>query len=197
VNEQPDSESIVRNVVENKFAIGYSGIGFMIPGVRALPLALDIKSEYFPAEPRHAYTGEYPLTRTLLLYVNRAPGSALDPLRREFIRYIFSRDGQSHIVRSGYLPLDHVIASRALTLVGLDRDDHLAVSAAVAQTVGSQVAKTQPPKRDIAKADAAEGEVAKTSTATTTKIDSPPLPPSSSSHSRLRFLPHRHPRLVK
>src|SRR5262249_51446216 len=152
---------------------------FMIPGVRALPLALDIKSEYFPAEPRHAYSGEYPLTRTLLLYLNRAPGTALDPLRREFIRYIFSRDGQSDVVRSGYLPLDHVIASRALALVALDRDD-LLVSATVAETAGSQVTKNEPAKRDMAKAEAAPREAAKTPPATAAKTGTPQSPSYSS-----------------
>src|SRR5262249_38630965 len=99
-------------------------------------------------------------------------------------------------VRSGYLPLDYIIASRALNLVGLNRDKHVAVSDKVAEPDGSLLAKPQPPKQNISKAEVAVREVAKTPTATTTKIGSL-APQSSSSHSRLQFLPHRHPRRVR
>jgi len=84
-----------------------------------VPLAQNSKSEMVPAEAERAYAGEYPLARMLLVYVNHQPGTALDPLRREFLRYVYSRQGQSDVVRSGYLPIGQELASKSLASVGI------------------------------------------------------------------------------
>ena len=119
VKEQADSESVVKHVADDKYAVGYSGMGYKTDAVRSVPLALDVKSPYIAPEPKNAYSGDYPLTRMLLLYVNYKPRSKLDPLRREFIRYLYSRQGQSDVVRSGFLPLGNLSATRGLSSVEL------------------------------------------------------------------------------
>jgi phosphate transport system substrate-binding protein len=73
-----------------------------------------------PAEPEHAYTGDYPLSRFLYVYVNLKPGAALDPLRREFARYVFSRQGQEVVVKDGYYPVTAEMARGALRAVGIE-----------------------------------------------------------------------------
>jgi phosphate transport system substrate-binding protein len=70
-------------------------------------------------EPKFAYSGEYPLARFLYLSVNHKPGSKIDPLRGEFIRYIVSATGQADVQKDGYLPITAPIAKRALESVGL------------------------------------------------------------------------------
>jgi phosphate transport system substrate-binding protein len=120
VKEQPGSSSVVQGVASDKFAIGYSGIGYKTADVRAVPLAPDASSDYVPAEPARAYAGEYPLARFLYVYVNY-DGKNLDPMRREFIRYLFSKEGQTDVVRCGYLPIGQTIAGKALGSVGLKR----------------------------------------------------------------------------
>ena len=40
VKEQPGSASVVQGVTEDRYGIGYSGIGYITSGVRALPLSL-------------------------------------------------------------------------------------------------------------------------------------------------------------
>jgi phosphate transport system substrate-binding protein len=48
----------------------------------------------------------YALTRSIFIQMNRAPGSAVDPRIKEFLRYILSRQGQAAVVEQGdYLPL--------------------------------------------------------------------------------------------
>jgi phosphate transport system substrate-binding protein len=37
--------------------------------------------------------------------VNKAPGKPLDPLVREFMNLVLSREGQEVVVKDGYLPL--------------------------------------------------------------------------------------------
>ena len=71
------------------------------------------------AEPANAYSGTYPLARPLWLNLNYRPGGELDPVRREFIRYVFSKQGQQDVVRDGYLPVGAKMARQALDLVGL------------------------------------------------------------------------------
>jgi phosphate transport system substrate-binding protein len=56
-------------------------------------------------------SGTYPLARFLYLYVNRAPGKALDPLVGEFLKLVLSREGQEVVVKDGYLPLTAAIVA--------------------------------------------------------------------------------------
>ena len=49
-------------------------------------------------------SGKYPLARFLYLYVNKAPGKPLDPVVREFLKFIFSKEGQEIVIKDGYLP---------------------------------------------------------------------------------------------
>ena len=120
VKEQPGSSSVVQGIASDKFAIGYSGIGYKTADVRAVPIAAKDGDEAFAAEPENGYSGDYPLSRFLFVYVNYKPGSDLDPLRREFIRYVFSQEGQAEVVKCGYLPIRSVIATKALKSVGIE-----------------------------------------------------------------------------
>ena len=118
VKEQPGSSTVVQGVASDKYAIGYSGIGYKTADVRAVPLSSE-GDEFSEAEPTNAYTGEYPLSRFLLVYVNYKPGSELDPLRREFIKYMLSQEGQRDVVKDGYLPVTANVAKKTLQAVGL------------------------------------------------------------------------------
>lgn len=120
VKEQPGTSSVVQAVASDKYAVGYGGIGYLTADVRAVPLAHDGgASAFVPAEAENAYSGDYPLARLLYFYVNSKPGAPLDPLRREFIKYVFSKEGQRDVVKSGYLPVPAMIARDALESVGI------------------------------------------------------------------------------
>jgi phosphate transport system substrate-binding protein len=118
VKEQPGSASVVQAVASDKYGIGYSGIGYKTADVRAVPLKADASSPAVPAAAEHAYDGTYPLARFLYLYVNHKPGSELDPLRAEFIKYVFSKDGQQNVIKDGYYPVSSRIAAEDLAAVG-------------------------------------------------------------------------------
>jgi len=110
VKEQPGSASVVQGVTVDRYAIGYSGIGYATAGVRAVPLAEKEGGKCYEADPDNAYAGTYPLSRFLFVYVNRAPGKPLDPLTREFVKLILSKDGQEGVVKDGYFPIPASIA---------------------------------------------------------------------------------------
>ncbi len=121
VKEQPGSSSVVQGIASDKYAVGYSGIGYKTADVLAVPLATAEGEGFVEATPENAYTGEYPLARFLFLYTNVKPGTQLDPLRREFIKYIFSKQGQQDVVKDGYFPVPAAIAAEALASAGIGK----------------------------------------------------------------------------
>jgi phosphate transport system substrate-binding protein len=90
VKQQPGSEEVVRNVASDKFAIGYSGIGYKTDGVRTVPLAITFGLECHDTSAESTYSGKYPIARYLYIYFNKKPGEQIDPLRSEFIKYVLS-----------------------------------------------------------------------------------------------------------
>jgi phosphate transport system substrate-binding protein len=119
VKEQPGSSTVVQGVASDKFAIGYSGIGYKTADVRAVPLAARPGEPCYEATPDNAYAGDYPLARFLYIYVNVNPNQPLDPLRREFIRFVYSRQGQEATVKDGYYPVTRAIADEDLKSMGI------------------------------------------------------------------------------
>ncbi|MDA1267392.1 MAG: PstS family phosphate ABC transporter substrate-binding protein [Planctomycetota bacterium] len=119
VKEQPGSSSVVQSVATDRFGIGYSGIGYKTADVRAVPLAIDSDSDLVGAVAANAYTGDYPLARFLYVYVNYRPGTELEALRAEFLKYAYSRQGQEDVVKDGYYPITAAIATDALRKVGI------------------------------------------------------------------------------
>ncbi len=114
VKEQPGSASVVQGVTEDRFGIGYSGIGYKTSGVKAVPLADKEGSVYSDGSYDDVRSGKYPLNRFLFVYINRGPGKPLDPLTREFVKFILSREGQEVVVKDGYLPLSADIVKQEL-----------------------------------------------------------------------------------
>ncbi|HMO50637.1 MAG TPA: phosphate ABC transporter substrate-binding protein [Kiritimatiellia bacterium] len=114
VKEQPGSSSVVTGIANDLYALGYSGIGYKTAGVRALPLGTD-EGAYFEATPENALTGDYPLARFLMLYVNKAPNQPIDTLTYEFLRYVLSKAGQEVVAKDGYFPMTAELAEQVLS----------------------------------------------------------------------------------
>lgn len=120
VKEQPGSSTVVQAVASDRYAIGYSGIGYKTADVIAVPIAATADAKPVEAKPENAYTGEYPLARFLYLYVNKKPGESLDPLRKEFLKFVLSRQGQETVVKDGYYPLTESLCQQQREAAGLD-----------------------------------------------------------------------------
>ncbi len=119
VNEQPGSASVVQSVATSINGIGYSGIGYKTSSVRAVPLSKKANGTPVEATPDKAVTGEYPLSRYLYVYVNKAPNKPLAPLDREFIKSVLSKAGQEVVVKDGYIPLPAKVVEKQLSKLGL------------------------------------------------------------------------------
>ncbi len=117
VKEQPGSASVVQGITEDQAGIGYSGIGYVTSGVRVLPLAEKAGGPFVVPSQTNAMNGSYPLWRHLLLYINKAPNKPLDPLVKEFIKFIYSKEGQAVVIKDGFFPLPQAVIQKEMTKV--------------------------------------------------------------------------------
>jgi len=117
VKEQPGSASVVQGITVDRFAVGYSGIGYATAGVRPVPLAEKEADKCYEADQDNAYAGSYPLSRFLYVYVNRAPSKPLDPLTREFMKLVLSKEGQEVVIKDGYFPIPASISKEELSKI--------------------------------------------------------------------------------
>ena len=119
VKEQPGSSTVVQGVASDKFAMGYSGIGYKTADVRAISLAAKAGGKCYRHVGRIAYAGDYPIARFLYIYVNKNPNQPLDPLRAEFIKYTLSKQGQTETIKGGYYPITNAIRLEDLKTLGI------------------------------------------------------------------------------
>jgi phosphate transport system substrate-binding protein len=119
VKEQPGSSAVVQGIAADKFAMGYSGIGYRTADVRPLQVSGRDGTCFEPSKA-NAYTGKYPISRFMLMYINKNPSAALDPLRAEFARFIYSKNGQRATVKDGYFPLPYVVAQQDAARLGVN-----------------------------------------------------------------------------
>jgi len=119
VQKQPSSESVVEKVANDRYAIGYSGIGYKTPGVRTVPLAVAGGATCYDTSAEAAYSRQYPLARYLYISVNKKPDAALDSVSREFIKYILSRDGQTETEAGGFYSITNADREADLKRLGI------------------------------------------------------------------------------
>ncbi len=115
--EQPGSSTVVQSITADRYGIGYSGIGYLSSGVRYINVGpRDSKTSYYP-NSENALEGHYPLSRFLMVYVNKNPREPMDRLTYEFVRFINSRQGQEIVVRDGFFPLPAAVAEQTMNAI--------------------------------------------------------------------------------
>ncbi len=95
-------------LMRNKYGIAWTIVpqASKVPGLKPVALAVKEGGPYVVPSRASFQDRTYPLVRNLYFYLNRKPGTAIDPKLREFLRYILSREGQAAIAANGnYLPL--------------------------------------------------------------------------------------------
>jgi phosphate transport system substrate-binding protein len=118
------SQRMYEEISRNKYAIGWGALmhvqGTCVnPDNTKCPGYPDVKVIALSkgGGPAIALTADnvanrsYPLARDAYIYVDKAPGRAMDPKVREFIRFVLSREGQTIIQANGpytNLPADYI-----------------------------------------------------------------------------------------
>jgi len=139
---QPDGSvldadrQIASALAADRFGIAVSSLHYPDPRVKAVALAEGDGGPYFGPTRDNLIAREYPLTRSIGAYFNRAPGQAIDPKVDRFLRYILSQQGQGDVAREGdYLPLSADKIQEQLGKLG------------AADRVESRTAEAAPPYR--------------------------------------------------
>ena len=111
VKSVDDQFALVEAAASDASAIAYGPIQHSVRMVKAVPI-VDFNA-ITPILPtvENVLNGKYPLARFLYIYVNIRPGQPTDPLIKEFIRFILSRQGQSDVANFGAIPLPADLAS--------------------------------------------------------------------------------------
>lgn len=118
VKEQPGSSAVVQGIATDKYAIGYSGVGYKTADVKTVPLAVK-EGKCYDANAENAYAGDYPLARFLYIYFNKKANQPLDPLMTEFIKFVFSKEGQQLVIKDGFYPVSKALAEEDLKTLGI------------------------------------------------------------------------------
>lgn len=119
LKEEAGSAEVVAAVAADKYAIGYSSIGYLTDQVRAVPLAIARGDQCYDTSPASTYSGRYPLARYLYVYLNKVPDKPLDQPALEFVKFILSKDGQSEAIKNGFYPIPAEIRSKSLKALGI------------------------------------------------------------------------------
>lgn len=98
--DQSGSKDVVALVARTPCAIGYSGMAYAIPGVRALPIAKKKGEAGVKPSVETALDGTYPIARPLYFYTHGTP----TPPAKEFIDWTLSDGGQKILQDIGYVP---------------------------------------------------------------------------------------------
>jgi len=111
--------TMLNELKDDKYGIAWTVVPQVnqVSGLRLKPIALAAKEggPYVVPSKESFQDRSYPLVRNLYFYVNRKPGTAMDPRLREFLRYVLSREGQEAIVANGnYLPLPSAMVREQL-----------------------------------------------------------------------------------
>lgn len=98
------SERPLEDLMTNKYAIGIAALMHVknYPHVKVLKISHEKGGKAIELSPENVANRTYPLIRDAFFYINRAPGQPIDPMVREFMRFVLSREGQEIIARVGY-----------------------------------------------------------------------------------------------
>ena len=106
----PGSAAVIHKVSLDPFAIGYAGISYRMPGVKAVAIARGPEGPYYSWGTARFFSSDHPLARIVNVYVNKAPDQDLDPALREFLIFALSRNGQELVLKDGYVPIPADVA---------------------------------------------------------------------------------------
>ncbi|MBI4368006.1 MAG: phosphate ABC transporter substrate-binding protein [Candidatus Omnitrophica bacterium] len=97
----PSSQAIEQEVSSNRAAIGYFGLGYLSPHLRALAVREDRTGEFIAPGLESALDGSYPVSRPLYFYLPGEPRG----LVKEFIDFVLSEEGQAVVLDMQFVPL--------------------------------------------------------------------------------------------
>jgi phosphate transport system substrate-binding protein len=97
----PSSEGIISEVRDNPNAIGYDGLGYIIPEVKTIAIAPEEGEPYVQASVETVTDGTYPISRDLYMYFQDEPQGVI----KKYLEWILSPDAQAIVSELGFVPV--------------------------------------------------------------------------------------------
>jgi phosphate transport system substrate-binding protein len=97
LRELPSDGALWQTVAGDEAAIGYAPKHGAPPGVKALALAAEAAGPFVALDSATAANRTYPLSRTVVMALNRKPGEPIEPKTLAWLHYILSPAGQAVI----------------------------------------------------------------------------------------------------
>jgi phosphate transport system substrate-binding protein len=102
---------ILKALAADPDGIAFANLQYANPDIKQIGLAERAGNPFVLATPETIWDHTYPLHRFSTLYINRKPGTPVDPKVKEFIRYILSREGMQAVADDGaYTPINEHVA---------------------------------------------------------------------------------------
>jgi len=105
VKEQPGSAAVINSVSTDKAGVGYSGVGYITSDVKMLAVAVKEGEKAYAPNYATVLSGDYPLSRSLYVYIAKEPNKPLSPVVKDFFKFVLSSEGQKIVVKDGFMPL--------------------------------------------------------------------------------------------
>lgn len=119
LTEKLSSSEVVSSVNMDPGSIGYSGIGYKKDGVKTIQIADVASGKCYDPSFEATYSHKHPLARGLYVYLIKDPNGTIDSLSGEFVKYVFSSDGQAQVKNGGYYPITKNVREHELNRLGL------------------------------------------------------------------------------
>jgi len=98
----PATSAIIQAVGEDKWAIGYVGLGYAVEaGNKVKPLAVSDGGPAIAPSEATVKSGEYSISRPLFLYTNGEPTGQI----KDFVDYCLNKKGQQIVRDTGYIAI--------------------------------------------------------------------------------------------
>ncbi len=96
----PSSEGITAEVRDNPNAIGYDGLGYVVPEVKVIAVAKSENQAYVMPSVDSVNAGTYPIARELFMYTAGQPSGAV----KAYLDWILTPEAQKIVTELGFVP---------------------------------------------------------------------------------------------
>jgi phosphate transport system substrate-binding protein len=97
----PSSEGITAEVRDNPNAIGYDGLGYVVPEVKVVAVATSASDPYFMPSAETVNNKSYPIARDLYMYTAGQPAGAV----KDYLEWILKPEAQAIVKQLGFVPV--------------------------------------------------------------------------------------------
>jgi phosphate transport system substrate-binding protein len=97
----PSSEGIISEVKDNPNAIGYDGLGYVIPEVKVLSVAKKAGEPYVLPSVETVNNGGYAISRDLYMYIHADASQTI----RDYMAWIIEPEAQEIVTDLGFVPV--------------------------------------------------------------------------------------------